>query len=75
MSEYRHTMQIRLSDPLQRLLVGESVRTLKTPSQVAADILAAAIPDYLAREARQALAPPIEVEARSREHRSQEAVA
>jgi hypothetical protein len=48
-------------------LTAESVRSGRTPAKVVADVLAKQLPDYLASEVRRALAPPLDIEARSHE--------
>lgn len=68
------TLQIRLPLELVKALEAEALRRIGTPngarasrSQVAADVLRAALPDFIAAELRRDLGPPLEVEARATE--------
>jgi len=57
-------VNVRVPPAVADALRAEALRRLSTPGQVASDLLARFLPQYIAGELRRDLAPPVEVEAR-----------
>ena len=67
MNTYRRAMQVSLPTDTFERLVAEAGRRQRPLGEVVRDLLMVHLPDYLAREVRRALAPPLEVEVRFRQ--------